>query len=325
MSRYLLRRLGHAVMLLFVISLLSFALTELAPGDFFDQLRLDPQVSAETVEALRVRYGLDRPLPARYLRWVGSTLRGEMGYSFALDQPVSRVLWPRLRNTLLLTVTATLIAWLVALPLGIWVAAQPRRWARALFGAGTSLLLALPDLLLGLLVTMLAARTGWFPIGGMRAAGSAELGAAGRLADLAHHMVLPVAALVLAMAPSLARHVHSAMAEVLASPFVQAVRGAGIPRRRLLLRYALPVAANPLISLLGFSIAGLLSASLLIEIIVTWPGLGPLLLDAALARDPYVVVAAVMASSVLLIGGNLGADLLLFWIDPRIRREGETR
>lgn len=323
MTAFLLRRLRHSLALLMAISVLSFALTELAPGDFFDQLRLDPRTSSETVDALRIRYGLDRPLPVRYLRWIGSTVRGEMGYSFALNQPVSRVLWPRTRNTLLLTVTATLLAWLVALPLGIWVAARPRPWARFVFGTGTSLILAIPDLALGLLVMLLAARTGWFPIGGMRVADWTGLGFLSQLADVAHHMVLPVTALVLSIAPSLARHVQSSMAEVLASPFVQAVRGAGIPRRRLLWRYALPVAANPLISLLGFSFAGLLSASLLIEIIVAWPGVGPLLLEAAEARDPYVVIGAVMISSLLLIAGNLAADLALFWIDPRIHRQGE--
>lgn len=325
MTGFVLRRLRHGLGLLFAISILSFALTELAPGDFFDQLRLDPRISSETVEALRVRYGLDQPLPTRYVRWVGSTLRGEMGYSFALGQPVARVLWPRTLNTLLLTVTATLIAWLVALPLGIWVAARPRAWTRAIFGAGTSLLLALPDLLLGLLALLLAARTGWFPIGDMRVADPSSLSPLGRLLDVAHHMVLPVTALVLSIAPSLARHVHSAMAEVLASPFIQGIRGAGIPRRRLLLRYALPVAANPLVSLLGFSIAGLLSASLLIEIIIDWPGVGQLLFEAAEARDPYVVIGGVMVSSVLLIAGNLVADILLFKIDPRIRLEENER
>ena len=325
MTRFVLRRLAHSLALLVAISLLSFALTELAPGDFFDQLRLNPRVSSEAVEALRQRYGLDRPLPERYLRWAGSTLRGEMGYSFALDQPVARVLWPRALNTLLLTVSATAVAWLVALPLGVWVAARPRRWSRALFGAGTSLLLAVPDLLLGLLVLLLAARTGWFPIGAMRSADSAALSFAGKVLDIAHHMVLPVTALAMSMTPTLARHVQSSMAEVLASPFVLGVRGAGIPRRRVLWRYALPVAANPLISLLGFSIAGLLSASLLIEIIIGWPGVGPLLLEAAEARDPYVVIGAVMVSSVLLIFGNLAADLLLFAADPRIRREEVER
>ncbi len=325
MTRFVLRRLRHSALLLVAISVLTFALTELAPGDFFDQLRLDPRSSSETVQALKVRYGLDRPLPVRYLRWVGSTLSGEMGFSFALDQPVARVLWPRTRNTLLLTVTATALAWLAALPLGIWVAARPRPWTRALFGAGTSLLLAVPDLLLGLLALLLAARTGWFPIGGMQIADPSTLSPVGRVLDVAHHMVLPVLALVLTIAPALARHVHSSMVEVLASPFIQGVRGAGIPRRRLLLRYALPVAANPLISLLGFSIAGLLSASLLIEIIVDWPGLGPLLLEAARARDPYVVVGGVMVSSVLLVLGNLAADLLLLKADPRIRLDEETR
>ncbi len=146
-----------------------------------------------------------------------------------------------------------------------------------------------------------------------------------KLHDLALHMVLPVTALVLSALPLLVRHVRAAVADVLNAPFLLAAAGHGIPRRTLLYRYALPAAANPLISLFGFSIGTLLSGSLLIEVVMSWPGLGPILLEAILARDLYVVVGGIVFSTLFLVGGNLFADLVLYWADPRIRTESGAR
>ena len=320
-GRWIARRLGHGLLLLFGVSVLTFGFTEIAPGDYFDQMRLDPRISEETVDALRSRYGLDRPLPERYLRWLASTVRGDLGFSFAYNSPVAPLLWPRARNTLLLTGLATGLAWLLAVLLGLVAAASKARWVRALFSAGTSMLLAIPDLVLALLCLLLAVRTGLFPVGGMTSLDFESLGAWGKLKDLAFHLVLPVLAMTVVLFPTLVRHVHASVSEVLHSRFLLAARSFGIPRRRLLLRYALPAAANPLISLFGFSIASLLSASLLIEVILGWPGLGPLLLEAILGRDVHVVIGAVLISTILLILGNLTADLLLYAADPRIRTE----
>ena len=317
--RWIARRLVHGLLLLFGVSVLTFGFTEIAPGDYFDHMRLDPRISPETVEALRSRYGLDRPLPVRYWRWLGSAVRGELGHSFAYNTSVGSLLWPRARNTLLLTGLATLFAWLLAVPIGTWVAASKRRWIQAAFGGATSLLLAIPDLLLALLFLLLAARTGFFPVGGMVSVDYASLDFWGKLKDLVWHFTLPVLTLTLATLPVLVRHVHASLSEVLHSRFLLAARGFGIPRGRLLFRYALPVAANPLLSLLGFSIGSLLSGSLLIEVILSWPGVGPLLLESILARDVHVVVGAVLISTALLIVGNLVADLLLYAVDPRIR------
>jgi peptide/nickel transport system permease protein len=146
-----------------------------------------------------------------------------------------------------------------------------------------------------------------------------------KLRDLAWHMVLPMAALVLSALPLLVRHVRAAVADVLSAPFMLAAVGHGIPRRTLLYRYALPAAANPLISLLGFSIGALLSGSLIVEVVMSWPGLGPLLLESILARDLYVVVGAMLFSTIFLVLGNLAADMLLYLADPRIRTESSAR
>jgi peptide/nickel transport system permease protein len=194
-------------------------------------------------------------------------------------------------------------------------------WADRAGGVVTSTLLTVPDLVLFLAILLLAVRTGWFPTGGMVSTTFADLTPWGKTKDITQHLFLPAFGLAIATLPALVRHIRSAMIEVLEAPFIRAARAHGISELRVLLRYALPVAANPLISLFGFSVATLLSTSLLIEVILSWPGIGPLLLDAILAKDVYVVIGTVMLSSVLLVAGNLFADLLLVAADPRIRME----
>jgi peptide/nickel transport system permease protein len=322
---YVLRRLIQAALLLLGASILTFLFSALAPGNYFDEMRLNPQISPETVASLRAQYQLDRPLPVRYARWVSALLHGEMGFSFAYNSPVAPLLAVRARNTLLLTLTATLIAWAIALPLGMWSATCIGRWPDRVISWATASFLILPDLVLALGLLILAVRSGWFPTGGLVSVGFEAFSALSKIRDVAAHMTLPVAALVLTSLPILVRHVRAAMAEVLDAPFLRAAEGHGIPRRRLLYRYALRAAANPLISLFGFSIGALLSGSLLVEVVMSWPGLGPLLLEAILARDLYVVIGGVLLSAIFLVSGNFLADMLLYWADPRIRTEPASR
>jgi peptide/nickel transport system permease protein len=319
--RYLERRAIHAVLLLIGASLLSFLFSSLAPGSFFDEMKLNPQISPETVAALRAQYGLDQPLPVRYVRWVKSVFRGEWGYSFAYNQPVRSLLMVRARNTLLLTTLAMALAWLIAVPIGVWIASRRGRWDDQLASASTALLLSVPELVLALGLLYLVIRTHALPVGGMVSTGFDRLGSWEKVRDLAAHLIVPVTTLVLASLPILIRHVRASMMEVLQAPFIQAARGHGIGRSRLLFCYALPAAANPLISLFGLSVAGLLSGSLLVEVITGWPGLGPLLLEACFSRDIYVVIGVVMASTMFMILGSLLADVMLLVADPRIRTD----
>lgn len=319
--RYVFRRLLHAIFLLLGVSLLTFLFSALTPGNYFDEMRLNPQISPETVTTLRARYHLDQPLPLRYVHWLSSLAHGDLGFSFAYDTPVASLLWVRARNTLLLTGTAALLAWVLGLPLGVWSAAKLGSTPDRILSAGTAILLVLPDLVLALGLLILAVRTGWFPTGGLVSVGFESLSPLAKLRDLASHMALPVTVLVLSALPTIVRHVRSSVTEVLDAPFLRAAQGHGIPQRKLLFSYALRAAANPLISLFGFSLGTLLSGSLLVEVIMSWPGLGPLLLEAILARDIYVVIGGVLLSMLFLVGGNLIADVLLYWADPRIRAE----
>jgi peptide/nickel transport system permease protein len=319
--KFLARRIAHAVLLLAAVSLVSFALLEAAPGDFFDTMRMNPQISAQTIDHFRAEYGMDRPLPVRYARWVRSVFRGEMGRSLAYNSPVWPLLAVRGRNTLILGATAAGLAWLLAIPVGVWLAAKRGSWGDRAGSIATSTLLTVPELLVFLGLLWLAVRTGWFPTGGMASLGAEQMSWWQRMKDTAEHLALPALGLALVTLPALVRHVRSAMIDVLDAPFIRAARARGIPNARVLYRHALPVAANPLISLFGLSVGTMLSASLLTEIILSWPGMGPLLLEAILARDAYVVMGAVMLSSVFLVGGNLLADVLVFASDPRIRVE----
>src|SRR5713101_4974411 len=193
-----------------------------------------------------------------------------------------------------------------------------RRNSSALSWA-TAALLVIPDLVLALGLLILAVRSGWFPTGGIVSIGFENLSPVQKFRDVALHMELPVIALVLSSLPALVRHVRAAVSEVLEAPFLRAAASHGIRRRTLLYRYALRAAAIPLISLFGFSVGALLSGSLLVEVVMSWPGLGPLLLEAILARDLYVVIGAVICSTIFLVLGNFLADLLVYWADPRIR------
>lgn len=314
-------RLARTLLLMFGVSVLAFIMIDMAPGKYLEEMKLNPQISPNTLAAIRAEYGLDRPLPVRYLLWLSSAVRGEFGFSFAYNSPVWPLLRVRATNTLILTVTALLFSWVIAIPVGTLAATNAGRWPDRVSAFSTTFFLATPDILIGLALLTFALHTRWFPAGGMHTLVATEMNLPSRAQDLARHLFLPAAALTAGMLPMLIRHVRSATLDVLNSSFIAAARGHGIPQGRILFRHVLPAAANPLISLLGVSVGTLLSGSLLIEVIMSWPGVGPLLLQAVLERDVYIVIAAIMFSTLFLITGNLTADALLYVADPRIRKD----
>jgi peptide/nickel transport system permease protein len=318
MMRYPGRRLLRAAVLLLAVSALSFCLFELAPGDYFDELRADPAVSSDTIAALRKQYGLNEPVALRYVRWLGSVLRGEWGFSIAYNSPAGPLLFGRARNTLILTVSAALCAWAIAVPFALWTVTRRRQ---IVADSLVSVLLSVPDLVVVLALMAMAAHSGLLPAGGMSSPEFSEMTLRGKAADLMLHLAVPLTALVLATVPALFLHTRAALIEAMNSPFVRFARANGIPERRLIVRHALPAAANPMITLLGLSVGALLSSSLLVEAVAGWPGLGHLLYQALLQRDLLVVAGAVLLSSVFLIAGNLLSDVLLYAADPRIRAD----
>jgi peptide/nickel transport system permease protein len=316
---YLGRRLIRAAFLLVGVSMLCFLFTEMAPGGFFDEMRLNPQISPETISSLRSRYGLDQPLVVRYGRWLRSALHADFGYSIAYNAPVAPLLWSRAKNTLLLATTGMLLTWLISIPLGVWAAARRGRMLDKSVRVASSLLVSIPEVVIAVALLAIVVRWRLLPVGGMTSTDNEGLSQWARLQEIASRMLLPTIILTLGESAIIVRHLRASVLEVLDTPFVQAARGLGIGRTRLLFRHVLPVAASPAISLLGFSLAGLLSGSLLVEVICGWPGLGPLILDATLSRDFYLVIGGIMLSALFMVGGNLVADIMLLACDPRIR------
>lgn len=316
---YLIRRLARALLLLWGVSVLCFVFTTLAPGSFFDEMRLNPQISPETIAMLNAHYGLGQPVAIRYVRWLRSVAHGDFGYSLAYNAPVAPLLWDRAKNTLLLASVATALTWLIGLPLGVCTATARSRFFDRFIGIGSSFLISMPEIVIAVALLAFAVHLRALPIGGMRSLDIEGFSGWGKVRDLGLHMLLPVAILVLSGVAIVERHVSASVLEVLRAPCIQAARGLGIGRTRLMIRHVLPLAANPAISLFGFSLAGLLGGSLLVEVIAGWPGLGPLVLDATLARDIYLVIAAVMLSALFMLAGNFIADVLLLACDPRIR------
>jgi len=319
MHRYILTRVLQTIPLLLGISLLTFVLLQLTPGDFLNQMAENPGISPATIEAMRRNFGLDRPWYVQYGFYLRNlVLHFDFGESFSRHQPVFTVLREGLGNTLLLAVASAVVTWGLAVPLGIWAAVKQHSWADRILSLLAFVWLSIPEILSGLLLLMLAARTGWFPVGGMRSLDYDELTAWGQFLDVAHHLVLP--ALVVGLIPlaSRMRQMRSNLLDVLRLDYVTTARAKGLDERVVIFKHALRNALNPMITLFGYTLGALVSGSFIAEIIFSWPGLGRITLDALLTQDQYLVMGSVLMASVVLIAGNLIADILLAITDPRI-------
>lgn len=299
--KWFVRRVIHAILLLGVVSLASFLMGRMAPGSFFDDLALNPQIRPETVARLRARYGLGESAPRRYAKWLLSAAKGDFGTSIAYQRPVAGILLPRTRNTLQLTLAALLAAWLIAIPWAILSARRPRGAFDQAGESAATFSLAVPELLLALALMFIAVRA--------------------RQIYLIDSSILPITVLTAGAFPVVYQHARAALAEAAELSYVRAARAHGIAGPRLWIFFILPLAANPLISLFGWSIGGLIGASLIVETVFSRPGIGPLFLDAISSRDLDLVTAVMLLSACFLVAGNLLADLLIGICDPRIRME----
>ena len=319
MKTYVLRRFLQMIPLLFGISALTFILLQLAPGDFLNQMGENPAISPATIEAMRRNFGLDRPWYIQYGLYLRNILlHFDFGESFSRHQPVFTVIREGLSNTLLLAVAAAIVTWGLALPLGIWAAVRQYSWIDKTLSLIAFVWLSIPEILSGLLLLMLAARTGWFPVGGMRSIDYDDLTTIGRMRDLLWHLTLPAFVVGLVPLASRMRQMRGNLLDVLRLDYVTTARSKGLDEGVVIYKHALRNALNPMITLFGYTLGALVSGSFVAEIIFSWPGLGRLTLDAILTQDQYLVMGSVLMASVVLIIGNLIADLLLAVADPRI-------
>jgi peptide/nickel transport system permease protein len=319
--RYLGGRLVQAVVIVAIVATITFALIHLAPGDPFSAVMDNPNVNERVRATLRAQYGLDRPLPEQFVRYVGQLARGELGWSFSHDRPVREVLAGALPNTLLLMA----IALAGSFALGILIAlVQVARRGSATDHALSAISLfffSMPDFWLAIL--SLLAFTYWlplFPVGGaVDPVMHDYMGFGARIVDRLRHLLLPALTLTVLAAPGVARYQRAALLDVLPADYIRTARLKGLTEREILRRHALRNALLPIISLLGLSFPALLTGAFFIEKIFAWPGMGLAVVNAIGTRDYPLVVGGVILGSIMVTLGSLLADLLYAWADPRLR------
>ena len=313
----------HGLFILLGVSILTFFLLNLSPGDYLDRYRLDPQVPKEWVRAESERLHLNEPWYVVYVYWMkGIVTQGDFGMSFEFKAPVIEVILPRLINTFVLSMCSILFAWMVSIPLGIIAGYRQYSLFDKLASVIAFLGLSIPNVLLALIAIYFAAQTELFPIGGLRDtrnwAGFTEWQ---RFLDMAHHLILPTLVLGTAMTAELMRQMRGQLLDVLRADYIRTARAKGLGERQVLFKHAVRNAINPLITMFGFSLASLLSGSILVEQVMSYPGLGRLTVTAMFNKDIYLVMASVLMATGMLVLGNLAADIMLAWSDPRIKLE----
>ncbi len=314
-------RLAQGVAVLALVATLAFVLIQVAPGDPFSAAFENPNVTEAIRAHWRAKLGLDRPILEQYLLYLASLAQGDLGYSFSQQRPVSAVLADAIPNTLLLTGTALLASFALGIALGAWQAARRGSRADRAAGTGTLVVAALPDFWLAIVLMLtFAYRLRLFPIGGMTDPVMYDyMSTAGKLADCAHHLVLPALTLTLLLTAGIARFQRAAMLEVLPDDFVRTARAKGVPERRVVFRHALRNALLPVVTLLGLALPALLGGAVFVENVFAWPGMGRVMLTAISMRDHPLVVASVVAGAALVVAGGIVADLLAAAADPRLR------
>jgi peptide/nickel transport system permease protein len=316
----ILKRLLMAIPLALGAATLVFALMASAPGSPVDQWIGNRPVPPEIRDRLEQAYGLDRPAPERYVKWLSSVcLRGELGWSHSRSRPVRQAIAEALPPTLLLSGAALLVHLVTGIGLGLWSALSRGRIVRSVHGAAL-VLYAMPVFWVGLMaILLLAIRFPIFPPSSMRSVDAADLGLLRRGLDILWHLTLPALVLGLSSAAGLSRFVRGGLLEALAEPFVHAARARGLHRRAVTLHHALRPALIPVVNLVGMTLPILVSGTLLVEVVFGWPGMGRLTYDAIQAHDLPVVLAATLLAAILVIVGNLLADIAMTLLDPRIR------
>ena len=321
MIRKVLLRLLNLIPVLVGISFLSFLLMRLSPGDFLSQMSLNPQVSPAIIAKLRSLYGLDQPLPVQYMKWVEALARGELGYSFSYHVKVSDLILSRVPNTLLLAVTSVILSWGLAIPLAIRGAMRPNGFLDRTLTGFSYLSIAIPSFFLAILGVLLAGETGWFPIGGALSPGVLGSSSWTIFVDRLHHLILPAFTLAIGSIGVLYRLMKSSVMEVMGKPWMTAARARGLSPALLRRRYLFRNAINPLITIFGFELGGLLSGAAFTEMVYGWPGMGRLMLHAVMSQDLYLVMGGIMTGAVMLLVGNMIADTCLWFLDPRVRED----
>jgi peptide/nickel transport system permease protein len=315
---------------LFVISVISFTIIELPPGDYLTAYMANlaasgTQATQEQIASLQQLYGLDQPVHIRYAKWIWRLLQGDMGMSFEWNRPVADLIWERMALTFVLSLLTILFVWLIAFPIGIYSAVRQYSFLDYLFTSLSFIGLGLPSFMIALVLLWVA-----FDYWGVALTGlfSAEYSEApwsvGKVIDLMKHIWVPVLILGTGGAAGLIRTMRANLLDELSKPYVVSARANGLSEWRLLFKYPVRIAINPFISTIGWYLPQLVSGSVIVAVVLSLPITGPLLLSALLNQDMYLAGSFIMMLSVLTVIGTLISDILLAWVDPRIRYERGT-
>jgi peptide/nickel transport system permease protein len=320
---YIIKRLLQASFTLLLASALSFFIIQLAPGDFLDAFRQNPKYTEEMIATKTRLYGLDKSWPEQYFLWLWRIFtKWDFNESFLSQRPVSSLIGERVQATLLLAISSLVMTWAIAIPLGILAAVKQNKTTDKILQVISYVGQCLPSFITALFLLIFAQiTTPLFPTGGITSINHDELNWFGKILDVLWHMVLPTIALSVTSFAGLQRITRGELLDVLRQDYIQTARAKGLPENRVIYVHALRNAINPLITLLGFELAGLLSGAFIAEFFFNWPGLGRLTLKAVQDQDLYVLMASLVMGAVLLIMGNLAADLMLKFADPRIKLE----
>ncbi|MDR0647130.1 MAG: ABC transporter permease [Puniceicoccales bacterium] len=319
MKYFIGRRLISSVGLIFGITCFTFLLMHCCPGDFLTQVEADPSIASKYVLSLKNKFGLDKPWYVQYFCWVKCLCRLDFGESWIYNLPVLKLFQQRVWATIRLTSLALVLGWISAIPCAILAAIYAHGWWDKAMRFLAYLFLSLPEFFLALLGICFAAKTGLLPIMGKTSIEHDFLTPSQQIVDTLQHLLLPACILSLGIFAHIFRITRNCYLDNLHAEYVRAAQAKGVSARTLLFKHVLRNTFNPLISHFGFALAGLLSGALLVENIFNYPGLGQLLFEAFMAKDQYVVMGAVVMGSGMLISGNLLADVLLCFNDPRLR------
>jgi peptide/nickel transport system permease protein len=325
MRGYILRRFLYMLLLMFMGSIVSFAVITLPPGDYLTAYVMDlkargSDISAEMEEALRHQYGLDYPVYVQYFRWLGRVLRGDLGMSFAWNKPVSELIGERIGMTVLISFAALIFTYLVAIPIGIYSAVRQYSAGDYLFTFMTFIGVSIPNFLLALVLMMFFSKTFGLNVGGLFSKEYTQAAWSwGKLVDLLKHLPVPLLVISLSGTAWLTRTMRAMLLDELRRPYVQTARAKGLKENKLLWKYPIRVAVLPIASTVGWALPGIFSGSTIVAIVLDLPTIGPLLFKSLTTQDMFLAASTVLISTALTLIGTFISDIFIAWLDPRIQ------
>jgi len=313
-----------------LISIISFVIIQLPPGDYLTTYIANLAQTGETadeaiIESLRARYGLDKPLPVQYIKWIGGVLHGDFGQSFSLNKPVRELIWERLALTMAIALITVVCTWIIAVPIGIYSATHQYKFFDYFFTFLGFIGMSTPAFLFALILMWISYTVFGTSVGGLFSdAQAAAPWSWAKVADLLRHIWAPVTVLAVGGTADLIRLVRANLLDQLEMPYVVTARAKGLSEWRLLIKYPVRIAINPIVSTIGWMLPGLISGSVIVDMVLSLPTTGPLMMNALMEQDMYLAGSFILILSTLTVIGTLISDILLAWVDPRIRFGGQA-